>query len=233
MRLAVYQPHLLPCLHFWNRMCMADVFVLLDTAQFVRRSNVGDSLQNFTYVRTQEGAKKKLTLPVPHTGQRTLIKDTPVGSIPEFIASLQATYRKQPYFDVVRDLLTKDPPGSTLGSVSCTWIERIHQRLSEFVDMPKLVRSSSLPVEGKASDWMLNFCNYFHADTYVCGKAAFEEYLDKQAFSRAGVNIVVQDWTCPSYPQGKEPFISNLSIVDPLVRLGLQRTADLIRHHLV
>jgi hypothetical protein len=76
------------------------------------------------------------------------------------------------------------------------------------------VRASSLGVDGNGSQWMLDICKELDATEYLCGKSAYDNYLDKEAFRKAGIKIVVQNWTCPEYPQIKVPFSSNLSILD-------------------
>lgn len=227
MRIAVYQPQLLPLMHYWNRIASVDKFILLDDAQFTKKSEGGEALQNYTFVKSPQGDKRKVTLPVTHDGNRYEIRHKPVAKdwMSHMRMELVAIYGNQPFFTEIVDALFFSSP-STLGDITTSWTFCIAEKL--FGDDER-IRCNDGEVQGKASEWMLNFCKHYNADTYVCGKAAYDQYLDKKAFADAGIKIEVQNWKCPEYPQGKHAFIPNLSILDPLVRIGWEATRELVR----
>ena len=232
MRIAVFQPHLLPLLYYWNRMASVDMFVLLDNAQFTKKSEGGEALQNYTFVKAPDGQKKKVTLAVGHTGNRELINTKPLapGGMMTFIDDLIKIYRDLPFCqEFLPELYLQARerlPKPILSDVLCDWIFWIQNQLHIET---KLTYSSLSGVQGFASDWMLNFCKHYNADTYVCGKAAYDQYLDKKAFEDAGIKVEVQNWTCPEYEQGKFPFIPNLSIADLVCRVGWEKAREIIK----
>ena len=84
-----------------------------------------------------------------------------------------------------------------------------------------MVRSSSLGVDGRRSELILNLCQSVGADTYLCGMGGCRTYLDRNAFAQAGVKMVWHDFHHPRYPQcGDGPFIEGLSALDLLFNCG-------------
>ena len=226
---------MLPCLYYFNRMFSVDTFILLDGAQFTKKSLNGEAFQNYTFVKAIDGQKRKLTVPVKHDGNRYAIKDKPLADEwhIHILKELEQVYSKEPYYDWLMNKLTYNwleltKPGTTLSQLTVKWISQISYNLGLEDAGKKLVLNSELEVPGKASEWMLNFCKHYKAETYVCGKAAYDQYLDKKAFEDAGIKIEVQNWKCPEYEQGKFPFVPNLSIVDALFRHGPHKAKEII-----
>lgn len=226
MRLAAFQPHLLPLLYYWNRMASVDKFILLDDAQFTRKSKGGEALQHFTYIRSTLGSKQKTSIAVHHLGHRASIKDAKVSSCLDLFTDIKAAYEHEEHFEEMYAWILSNTAFESLGHATCALITLFARE----ANLPtKLVVNSESPVTGKASEWMLNLCKHYNADTYVCGKTAYDQYLDKDAFVKAGIKIEVQNWTPRSYPQGEGEFIPNLSIVDVWARHGREGFLDAIR----
>jgi len=57
------------------------------------------------------------------------------------------------------------------------------------------------------------------ADTYLSGPDG-TSYMDLDRFRRSGLNVIVQDFHHPQYPQLFNGFQSHLSIVDLLFNCG-------------
>jgi hypothetical protein len=85
-----------------------------------------------------------------------------------------------------------------------------------------LVRSSDLHVTGLKSDMVLNLCKAVGADVYLGGMGGSRGYLDVQAFERAGVQVVWQEFAHPGYPQVPSVggFQKGLSVLDLLFNCG-------------
>jgi hypothetical protein len=86
----------------------------------------------------------------------------------------------------------------------------------------KMILSSSLKVTGRKSDLVLGICQQVGASAYYSGRAG-STYLDRDAFQRAGIEIVVQNFNHPTYPQlfmKTQGFVPNLSILDLLFNCG-------------
>ena len=85
-----------------------------------------------------------------------------------------------------------------------------------------LVLASGLGVSGQKSELVLNICQALGASAYYSGRTG-STYLDKAAFRRAGIEIVLQDFDHPTYEQlftRECGFVPNLSAVDLLFNCG-------------
>jgi hypothetical protein len=81
-----------------------------------------------------------------------------------------------------------------------------------------IVRSSDLGVPGRASERLAAIGRALGADAYLTGAHALEAYLDPTPFVAAGIEVVVQRFSCPGYRQ-RFPgagFVPDLSAVDLL-----------------
>jgi hypothetical protein len=129
MRVAVYQPQYLPRLHYVNRALDADVFVVLDSAQFTRKLKhheptgpaVHPSYQAHAPIRLA-GGRHLLTVPVRHQGARTSIAQAQVADRAEWVAthlrSIHSGYANAPHY-------------RTLGPALAALLERDHASLAE------------------------------------------------------------------------------------------------------
>lgn len=105
-------------------------------------------------------------------------------------------------------------------------IERVNQWLAARVVPCRLQRielgSASAPGSrtGDASRRIVELCRDAGADEYLAGGTAVEAYLDPRPFLDRGIEITVQRWTCPEYPQQRgttRGHVANLSILDLLL----------------
>lgn len=223
MIVSISQPTFLPWLGYMHRMVQADLFIVLDHVQFERRN-----YQNRTRIRL-ENRERWLTVPVQQQSQQERIIDKLIAN-PEaeetrwwgadMIRTLRHAYRSAPHLDVylntVKDIIESRP--ERLIDLDLEMLEFLRKALS--IETPMLT-SSSLKVAGTRSDLILNLCLEVDADTYLAGMGGSRDYLDREAFARAGVEIAWQDFQHPRHIQcGGGDFISGLSSIDMLMNLG-------------
>ncbi|HSK98411.1 MAG TPA: WbqC family protein [Euzebyales bacterium] len=145
MRAAVYQPQYLPRLHYVNRALDADVFVVLDSAQFTRKlkhhgpdgATVHPSYQVHTPIRLASG-RHLLTVPLRGGGARrpldeTLVAD-PAHWVPTHLRSLHAGYANAPRYGAlapgIAALLERDHPSlAALNLATLLWALAVLLRL--------------------------------------------------------------------------------------------------------
>jgi hypothetical protein len=90
---------------------------------------------------------------------------------------------------------------------------------------PEAHRASS------ASERIAALCKMAGADQYLGGRTALEAYLDADLLRRAGIELAIQDWRCPMYPQehtARSGFIADLSILDLLMNAPAGKVASLL-----
>jgi hypothetical protein len=62
---------------------------------------------------------------------------------------------------------------------------------------------------------------------YLCGDGS-ASYLDGQTFRRHGLGLDFQEFRHPEWPQREPRTRAGLSIVDTLMRCGIERTRELV-----
>lgn len=216
MRVSIYQPGYFPSLHYFNRILSSDVFVLLDTAQYTR----GVRSTNTAKIKGKDGYIINMTVPILHTGKRELLIDVKVDRGQQWQRKHLETFRhaygkKDEWNKYVSGL---DTFYGLRESSFCKICELSIRGSMGVIDGWKgnFVRASDLGISGKGSKWMLDICKRLGATEYLCGKPAYDNYLDIESFEKAGIKIMVQNWEAPKYKQQGDGFIKNLSILDLL-----------------
>lgn len=256
MRAAAYQPQYLPRLHYLNRVLDADVFVVLDAAQFTRRlkhhgpdgKTTHPSYQSHAPIRLASG-RHLLTVPVRHGGGFRPLTQTAVAEPAEWarahLRSIHSGYANAPRYDALRpDLETllgrAHPSLGALNVSTVLWavnvllqlglpvrdqtVEAVNAALAgqRRARLRRIVLASDMVTrrpEGRqqGNAWIAALCQELGASEYLCGGTAAGNYLDKEFFADRGIDVVIQSWHCPEYPQrftDRHPFLPNLSIVD-------------------
>jgi hypothetical protein len=224
----------MPPLHYWNRILSSDVFVVLDNAQYVRKG-----WQNQMFLRDKHGNKLTLFLPVKHTGERFAINEARIDMHHKWpkkhLRTIEMHYARAPYYDSYRKFIEwmYGSPQVWRGRYASFYeyvrTGIVHLLRGALKYDGKIIESSGMNVNGKASEWMLNISRSLGATTYLCGGVAYENYMDIEAFEKAGIEIEVQDWKCPEYPQQGEGFVSNLSILDLLLNVGEETAMRILK----
>jgi hypothetical protein len=219
MLVAIHQPEHLPWLGFFEKMLRADVFVLLDDVQFSK----GD-FQNRNRVKGRGGAQW-LTVPVAHRFGRRINEVEVAGDAwrSKHWKTLRSCYSRAARFDEFaggfEELYAR--PWSKLSELN---VEAIRLLARAFGLEKEFVFSSTLGATGQKSELVLNICKAVGASRYYSGRAG-ASYLDADAFRRAGIEIVAQEFEHPVYEQlfmKEQGFVPNLSAVDLLFNRGAE-----------
>lgn len=222
MILAAHQPNFLPWLGFFDRMRQADLFIYVDHVQFERQN-----YQNRTMIKTAEGARW-ITVPVYQRSQKERVVDKEVDNQAggkhrwgrKAFLTMQYNYQAAPYYaHYARDLKNVfDARWDRLVDLNLYLLQLCRSALG--IETPVL-RSSDLPIAGAKSEMVLSLCKAVGADTYLAGMGGSREYLDVEAFERAGIKVVFQQFEHPRYPQIPDGgFASGLSVLDLLFNCG-------------
>lgn len=107
MRVSIYQPQYFPRLHYFNRMLSSDVFVIFDSAQYVKslkhygvKTTKKRSYQSDAPIMTHQG-ERLLTVPVKHSGRPPINMAQPQYQFPWqrcHLNALRSEYGKAPFF---------------------------------------------------------------------------------------------------------------------------------------
>ena len=223
MIVTLHQPCFLPWLGYLDRMAHADLFVVLDHVQFERRN-----YQNRTRIRF-DGEARWLTVPVVQRSREELIIEKRIDDAPcgaerwwgsRHFKTLTYAYRDAPFFGDYAPYLRSifNSRFERLVDLDLALLDLLRDALDIRTPM---VRSSELGVGGRKSELMLNLCLSVGAKTLLGGMGGSRDYLDLEAFERAGVEVRWQQFRHPRYAQcGPEAFIPGLSSIDLLANCG-------------
>lgn len=222
MLVAIHQPHYLPWLGYLSRMARADLFVLLDHVQFERRN-----YQNRTRIRL-DGRPHWLTVPVEQRAREERILDKRIDNRlaglrawPRIhLLTLRHAYREAPHLHACIPQLQAlyETHYERLVDLDAALLEFLR---SAFAIRTPLVRSSTLAPRGAKSELVLDLCRRVGASALLVGLGGSRAYLDRAAFARAGISLVLQEFAHPVYRQcGSAPFTPGLSAIDCLLNCG-------------
>jgi hypothetical protein len=226
----IHQPQYLPYLGFFHKVAHADVLVVLDDVQFLKRG-----FQHRNRIKTPQGWQW-ITVPVS-PGSRQLLPDVRVSGGEDWAAkhekAITLNYARAPHF-------------AELSAGVFEVLHRPHDRLVELdlalmrwaLDLlgieVEVVRSSAYAVETAKSERLTDLCRAVRAETYLSGEGA-RSYMDLDVFARAGVEVRWQAFDPPAYEQlfPAQGFVPDLAIVDTLFCCGAERVARWCRGDVV
>lgn len=223
MIVAAHQPNFIPWLGYFDKMRKADLFITVDHVQLERQS-----FQNRTRIKTGAGARW-ITVPLVQRSRSERIVDKLVDNSRrgrfrwsrKMYLTLKYAYQSAPYFRTYDPALREifDARWERLAELNARMIDLCRRALGIRTPM---VNSSLMGIEGSKSEMVLNMCLSAGADAYLAGHGASRDYLDVEAFERAGVRVIWQDFEHPTYTQRprSEEFIPNLSALDLILNCG-------------
>lgn len=225
MIVAIHQPNYAPWLGYFSKMARADVFVLLDDAQYTKNSYIN---------RVQidaGGTARWLTVPVTYSfGDRIDRVRAAAENWPRaHCDTLKTHYAGAAAFKTVWPWVAAHYaalPASDLAASNMALLSAIAERLGIRAELRK---ASSLDTgQAKGDDRLIALVKSCGTDaTYLSGRGG-DKYQDPTKFADAGVRLVYSDFVHPVYEQGHPDFVAGLSVLDALFRLGWERTASLV-----
>ncbi len=211
MIMSAHQPAYLPWLGYIDKIKRSDVFIFLDTVQYEK-----NSYTNRNKIKTANGPIW-LSIPVIKTDHfDKIMSEMPIDQKSRWqrkhLNSIQMSYSKAPHFKELFPKLQELYSADYDNLVDATW-----DHLMFWLDVldihTKVIKSSSLDVSSKKSDFVFDLCKAVDADYYISG-AMGKDYLETEKFNKAGITVEFQDYKHPIYPQLHGEFLPNMGIVD-------------------
>ncbi len=219
MKIAISQPTYLPWLGYFDLMDQVDLFVLLDSVQFEKQS-----WQQRNRIKTPLGLQW-LTVPVCFRGRLEQRIDEVEVRDPGFAAkhlrAIELNYGRSRYFDQyfpsVQNIF-RECKESLLVNLNIQFLDWMRKVLG--ITTP--VRcSSSMQVEGKRSELLINLCRLCGADAYVSPPGSAVYLLDDLGrFAEAEIEVHFQNYSHPEYRQLFPPFAPFSSALDLIFNEG-------------
>lgn len=230
----IMQPYCFPYIGYLQLVNRVDTFIFLDDVHFIKKGWIHRNQI------LQQGKPSLFSIPLREASQNKLILDIFVDpSFPawreKFFKTLEQSYRKSPQFEHVFPWVKSvfqrsDAPRMT--DLAFWSIEATCQYLGITT---RLIPSSSVyAVEGlKGPDRIVAICQAEKAVHYI-NPIGGQTLYEPELFQAAGIRLSFLKSQQVEYPQGKDPFVPWLSILDilfwndiPEIRTLLQ-TFDLL-----
>lgn len=230
MIVSIHQPNLFPWLGFFHKIHSCDVFVYLNhtennprTAIYTKRVKLLVNKQEFWLTCSLKNDPgiifqpiNKMTIEKPD-----IIKD-------KHLKTIELNYKKAPFFKDVFYLIENfyNHKSSFISERNIDFIEEVCDVL--FIST-KRVLSSELNLSSQSTQLLIDITKKLNGKTYLAGGGA-SGYQEDSLFQENGIQLSFQNFKHPTYQQlNSQNFISGLSIIDALMNLGFQNTAQLIK----
>ncbi len=217
MIVTIHQPDFLPWRGFFDRLRQADLFVVLDDVQFLRRG-----WHHRDRVKTQKGSVW-LTVPTLRKGMfHQLIRDVRIDNSSDWrrkhLGVIRASYAKAPFFkQIFAGFETVYGRGHEFLIDLC--MDLIYWAMTWLDIETECVFASDLNAPGASTQRLVNICAGVGADTYLTGTGS-RNYLDESLFKTAGMAVRWQQLEMQPYPQLHGAYEPDLSIFDYLMMQG-------------
>ena len=227
---AIHQPNFFPWLGYFDKIARADVFVILDHIQFnkSRPGNWSNRVQ-----MAVSGQAAWVTMPVVRAyegGRRIdeMLIDNGAPWRKKLLQLLRSNYGRaaafRETFPFVADLV--ENPTDRVADYNIAAVTAVCARLGLRTD--HLVRSSQIPVGGRATDMLVALVRQTGGTRYLAGGGS-SGYQEDGKFHAAGIDVEYQQFQHPVYEQrGAAAFLPGLSILDVLFNCGFDGTARLL-----
>lgn len=225
-RVAILQSNYIPWKGYFDLINSVDIFVFYDEVQFTK-----NDWRNRNIIKNSNGIQW-LTIPVFHHHLDQKIQDTKIANkiwIRKHLQSIQLNYKKSNFyseiFPFIENLYQID--SEYLSIINQSVVQKINQLLKIET---RIINSTELKLEGNKIERLVDACKKLNATTYVSGPRA-KEYLDETQFNQNRIQVEWKDYTkYDSYLQLHQPFSHNVSIVDTLMNLGIEKTKHYIKN---
>jgi len=225
LKLAIHQPNFLPWAGYFHKMASVDVFLLLDTVQYVK-----SEYDNRCKIKTADG-EQWLTVPVTTPKINTLSRNVKISKNVDWKKlhnkTITYNYSKSPFFEKYESILTDtyNENSESLLELNIVFIYNIKNLLGIET---RLLLASELPeTDLKGTELLLNYCEELNTDSYLSGSGG-KRYLNEERFKEKRIGLEYQNFVPIKYPQRFGDFIENLSIIDLIFNCGDESLARIM-----
>ena len=215
-KVAIHQPNYLPWMGFFQKMALADIFVILDTVQFSK-----DSYTQRTKIRTKEGWIW-LTIPIEKKYYFKPIKNIHLPQDKKWLKrhkmSIISNYSKCKFVD---DEFVNEYYSGKFEKLQQFNERGIFYLKDKFRIKTEIVRASELDIVDnlKSTDLLADIVKKVGGDVYISGSGG-EKYMDEGKFLMNDVKLEYFEFKALEYPQRWDGFEPYMSAIDLLFNVG-------------
>lgn len=223
------QPYFFPYIGQFNLILASDRFLLCDDVQYIRKG-----WMNRNRILSPQLGVDYITVPVAKHSSKEVIRNIEIANDSDWkrkIGNQLLHYSKAPYYKEVRELVldTINANVSSLSELNGICFEVT----CSYIGIPyKKEYTSSFHIDytsiEKVEDWALCYCKYFNANEYLNPPGGMGLY-NTTYFEESRIKVTYVKRNDITYPQFKEPFQADLSIIDVMMFNGSNGTLELVK----
>lgn len=224
-RICIHQPDFVPYLGFFDRLLTCDLFIVLDDVQFIRRG-----WHHRDKIKTPRGPEW-LSLTLQKGDYHQKINDVILHPDQQewagrHLAVLTESYKQAEFFDAIFPAIKAiyDRPHEKLIDINMAFIDLLLDTFNISIDR---VMASDLTIDTTGNQRLIDLVQAVGGDRYLSGTGALD-YLEPALFEDAGIQLDIQDFHHPVYPQLHGDFAPYLSSLDVILNCGPD-AADIVR----
>lgn len=219
-----HQPVYLPWLGLFHKLYLSDVFVYMDTVQYLS----GD-WNNRNKIKTSQNSLM-LSVPINKKKSKNLNLTNIKISNDNYNSkdfwqrihweSIKINYKKSPFFDLYKkdfEEMYLEKKWDNL--VDLCWYQFNLFRRYLGLENKKIIRMSEKEFSGYKDDLVLDHCIKLDCNAVIFGELG-KNYVNLNKFNEKNILVYFQKYNHPVYNQRYKNFIPNLSIVDLLFNEG-------------
>jgi hypothetical protein len=168
MKVTIHQPEHFPYLGFFQKMKAADLFVILDDAQYTK-----ENFQNRNKFLNKNGVEEWFTVELEQGANKKLIKDVLINDKTKWRSKILS--KLQTNFKVDLNEVYKF---DKLVDINIASINYCREKLD--INVP-MILSSTLNINTTKSERLADICRHFGATEYISGGGG-RAYLDENVF---------------------------------------------------
>lgn len=226
MKVTVHQPNYLPYLGYFNKVLQCDLFLIYDTAQFVK-----DKFDNRNKVKVGNESCW-LTVPITKDSAFKSFTQTKINNAfpwrKKHWKTIETNYTKTPFFNCYSDIFKKiySQEYNYLPEASIKIILEI-LKLLDFEGEIKLCSKMSFDKSLQSTEALIAMLEEVRATSYLSGISG-KSYLDENRFEQKNIKLGYQYFKHPIYRQEGNNFLPYMAIIDLLFNEG-ENSKQIIR----
>lgn len=229
MILAANQPYFLPYLGYWQLINVADVFLICDDYNYIKKGWIARNkllLNNKPHL---------FSLPISNRSQNSLIsemfllRDTQTQR--KLMKLVYQEYHRAPYFKDGYSLFCDNLLFPQLNLVD--YLENSIKTVCKYIGVSTPLRRTSefhmCSVHGKQYR-IFDYCHSIGADTYI-NAIGGQQLYDKKEFADHGISLKFLKSDMPPYQQFNNEFVSGLSILDTIMFCSKEEIQEMLNQY--
>lgn len=217
MKVAIMQPYFFPYIGYFSLLHAADMFIILDTVQFQRKS-----WMTRNKIITLKGQSSYIKLPVKKAPLDTLIYQMEINNEVDWKETLSnqlLVYKKAPFYtetmDIVKDIISEDT--NKLVDIN----KKILLEISNYLRLDcEIAVFSEMGIEvekvDNADEWALNISKALNASEYINAPGGVS-FFNKQKYIDSEINLKFINNNLEQYKQFHLDYVPGLSIIDVMM----------------